>query len=100
MGNKKNQKKPRPAKTPAAPPPYDEHTHLSALVALRDTWLRAGDVSEAAITKLDQAMQKRLVPNNHPDVDGTTPLSKLLDIVGRFQRKREKHAFNFVSRAW
>ena len=98
MGNKKNQKKPRAAKKPAAPPPYDEQTHLSALVALRDTWMRAGNVSKAAITKLEDAMQKRLVPNNHPDVDATTPLSKLLDIVDRFKRKREKHAFNFKPR--
>ena len=96
MGNKANQRKKKSRavkKKAAAPPPYDEHTHLKGLFSLHKTWTRAGDVSESDMKALEVAMEKRHVPKNHPVIDTTTPLSKILDIVARFERNRKEKAF-------
>ena len=101
MGNKANQRKKKPRavkKKPVTPPPYDEHTHLKGLYSLYKTWTRAGDVSQPIMEKLELAMQKRLVPINHPIVDENTPRSKLLDIVDRFKTNREKRPWAFKPR--
>jgi hypothetical protein len=47
------------------------------------------------MAKINKAIKSRLLPNNQPAVDADTPLSKMLDLVTRFERHRDKRAFNF-----
>ena len=77
------------------PPAYDQTTHLSTLLGIRKAWERDGSASTSDMAKINKAIKSRLLPNNQPAVDADTPLSKMLDLVTRFERHRDKRAFNF-----